>query len=69
MINRENANNIGLFGDTFGPRIANLGLLDVNVRGGNSVGGLVGNSASPIINSYVTGSVERRSSGRRFSWY
>ena len=60
MINRS-ADFIGLFGEIqlsgVEIAIANLGLLDVNVRGNNFVGGLVGNSRGRITNSYVTGSV------------
>ena len=57
MINRGSSSNIGLFGVASGGRIANLGLLDVDVRGENFVGGLAGISLSRITNSYATGSV------------
>ena len=61
MINRDNAINIGLFGQirisSSEIAIANLGLLDVDVRGNNFVGGLVGDIIGRITNSYVTGSV------------
>ena len=58
MINRNSA-RIGLFGATEGnSRIANLGLLEVNVSGQSRVGGLVGDHfTGRIANSYVTGSV------------
>ena len=49
---------IGLFGVTsYGSVIRNLGLADVNIKGSNSVGGLVGTSDSTISNIYVTGSI------------
>ena len=58
MINREGASDIGLFGVVSGSKIANIGLLDVDITGNNDVGGLVGESGSgTITNSYVTGSV------------
>ena len=58
MIDRRSSDDIGLFGWIEGAEIANLGLLDVNVRGQSVVGGLVGSSIGTITNSYVTGSVE-----------
>ena len=62
MIDRSDTPYIGLFGyteaSTVDINIANLGLLDVNIMGFDSVGGLVGqNDAAIIINSYVTGEV------------
>ena len=58
-INRPDTNYRGLF--HFVRReaeIANVGLLDVDIIGGNYVGGLVGfNSGGTITNSYATGSV------------
>ena len=62
MINRSGENYIGLFGVvdrlSRNKKIANLGLLNVDIRGQDRVGGLAGNSAvGPITNSYVTGSV------------
>ena len=49
---------VGLFGYTSGATIDSVGLENVNVTGGSSVGGLVGLSYySDIINSYATGSV------------
>ena len=59
MINRANTNFIGLFGSSgTGGEIANLGLLDVNIKGGDRVGGLVGSNLSgTITNSYATGTV------------
>ena len=41
-------------------RIANLGLLNVNVTGLRNVGGLAGTNIGSIANSYVTGSVTGR---------
>ena len=59
MINRGSANGIGLFGETSSAsKIANVGLLNVNVTGGVNVGSLVGsNDNSIIINSYATGNI------------
>ena len=60
MINRPDANHIGLFGHTkAGTRIANVGLLDVGIQGDYYVGGLVGfNKYSSITDSYAAGSVK-----------
>ncbi len=51
--------NVGLFGHIgVGAKIKNVGLVNVNIRGGGNVGGLVGrNIKGTINNSYVTGSV------------
>ena len=57
MINRSGSDDIGLFGETTSSRIANLGLLDVDIIGQDFVGGLVGENFSRITNSYVTGEV------------
>ena len=58
MINRPNTNGVGLFGYT-GERtkIANVGLLNVGIIGGYSVGGLVGSNSGEITNSYAMGNV------------
>lgn len=40
-----------------GSTVQNLGLLNLNVSGGNSVGGLVGYNAGTVSNAYVSGSV------------
>ena len=57
-IDRIMSDYIGLFGVTsYGSVIRNLGLADVNIKGSNSVGGLVGTSDSTISNIYVTGSI------------
>ena len=57
-INRPQSTNVGLFGVSHS-EIKNIGLLDVNIIGGNRVGGLVGwsGTGANIINSYVTGAV------------
>ncbi|MGY6521966.1 MAG: PKD-like domain-containing protein, partial [Mongoliitalea sp.] len=44
-INRPTTDRVGLFGDTEGATISNLGLIDVNIIGANLVGGLIGVSA------------------------
>ena len=59
-INR-NTNNIGLFGvASAGTNITRIGLLDVDIKGNNNVGGLVGfnNGSTTQSDVYVTGSVE-----------
>ena len=63
-VNRPDSNG-GLFGAIDGSKtdvvIEELGLLDVNIVGGEHVGGLVGhNRAGDISKSYVTGSVAAR---------
>ena len=56
-INRPQSSNVGLFG-VLSSEIKNIGLLDVNIQGGNNTGGLVGSvSTGHIINSYATGAV------------
>ena len=58
MIKRRGSNYIGLFGRTRGrAEITRIGLLNVRIRGNNSVGGLVGENEGSIANSYATGSV------------
>ncbi len=44
-INRPNTNNVGLFG-SFGGFITNLHLINVEISGGNGVGGIIGGAAS-----------------------
>ncbi|WP_184802637.1 ZmpA/ZmpB/ZmpC family metallo-endopeptidase-related protein, partial [Nitrospirillum iridis] len=61
-INRPTTVAVGLFGDTptsNGPKIRNLGLVDVNIAGFNRVGGLVGraNSGGSLTNVHVTGAI------------
>ncbi len=61
MINRPSTGYVGLFGSIEGTstKITNVGLLNVNVKGDDFVGGLVGwNLGDLITNSYATGSVE-----------
>ncbi|CAN1523786.1 Filamentous haemagglutinin, N-terminal [Methylophilaceae bacterium] len=55
MINRPSLGGVGLFG--YGQGISNLGLIDVDITGGDFVGGLAGNNYGNISNSYVTGVV------------
>ena len=62
-IDRSGIDNVGLFG-TVGQKveIANMGLLDIDIKGLRNVGGLVGwNSGGTITNSYATGSVSGKS--------
>ncbi len=57
-INRGVTNYIGLFGSTGnGAEITNVGLLNVNITGNFSVGGLVGGNGGSITNSHATGDV------------
>ena len=48
-INRPNENTQGLFGYTVGARIENLSLVDGNVEGHDSVGGIVGYAQDTVI--------------------
>jgi hypothetical protein len=58
VINLPSSNDVGLFGNVDGGQIRNLGVENVNVTGGGSVGGVVGCvSNSDIINCYATGVV------------
>ena len=54
--NGDEGDNIGLFGATRG-QITNLGLLNVDITGRSSVGGLAGRNSNTITNSYVSGTV------------
>ena len=58
-IDRSSTSQIGLFGYTNGATIQNIGLIDVDIKGVNGVGGLVGYNYnnSTVENSYSTGSV------------
>lgn len=57
VINKPSVSSVGLFSDANG-NISNLGLVNVNIEGSSSVGGLVGNqSGGTISNSYSTGNV------------
>jgi len=63
FIYRPSTSNVGLFGYASGTaRILNVGLRDVNIRGTDSVGALVGyiwagSTVNSIVNCYVTGNV------------
>ena len=58
MINRLATTNVGLFGSVSEGHIINFGLLNIDIRGGLDVAGLVGdNRRGSITNSYVTGTV------------
>ena len=62
QINRTASDNVGLFGLVLqlndNTPIKNLGLRGINIRGRNSVGGLVGDCSSClIVNSYATGTI------------
>ena len=57
-INRPTQNNVGLFGFTNDATVSNVGIVDCDITGQHSVGGLVGtNFSAGISNSYATGSV------------
>uniref|UniRef100_UPI001D012F8F beta strand repeat-containing protein n=1 Tax=Aliarcobacter butzleri TaxID=28197 RepID=UPI001D012F8F len=57
-MNRSNTNYVGLFGYTNGSTIKNIGLENIDIKGQNYTGGLVGyNNNGTIQNSYATGSV------------
>ena len=58
MINSTSTHFVGLFGFAENSEINNLGLLDVNIKGGNRIGALVGTNRGSITNSYATGSVD-----------
>ena len=50
---------VGLFGYAGNSAIRNIGMVDVDVTGGGSAGGLVGqNDGSTITASYATGNVD-----------
>ena len=58
FIKRESQNEVGLFGAPgVSCVIRRVGLIDVQVSGGDYVGGLVGRSLSDITESYATGRV------------
>jgi hypothetical protein len=50
-------NNQGMFGQTSGANLKNIGLVNVSVTGRVHVGGLVGENKGTITNSYATGAV------------
>ena len=63
FIDRSSTSNVGLFGYVKGnsTELRNIGLLDVEVTGNSTVGGLVGsNDEGMVSNSYATGSVTAR---------
>ena len=65
-VNRPQFSNLGLFGVVgVDAEISNIGLLNVNIRGNNSIGGLAGENLGIIRSSYTTGTVayEREGSG------
>jgi uncharacterized repeat protein (TIGR02543 family) len=63
FINRPGENYVGLFGFVDdGGHIENIGVVNVNVIGDYSVGGLVGEDCGTVSNSYSTGSL----TGRQF---
>ena len=50
----SSSSNIGFFGRTTGAaKIRNVGLLNVNITGNSSVGGLIGSNQGKVIGSYV----------------
>lgn len=52
------ANNVGLFGTVMNAEIRNVGLINVNVKGTDEVGGLIGYVGdSTVENAYATGTV------------
>ena len=52
------ASHVGFFGYTSGAALQNINLVNVNITGGDHVGGLVGYSgSSSVTNSYATGNV------------
>ena len=61
MINSTSTNFVGLFSFTQNSEINNLGLLNVNIKGGNRIGALVGTNRGSITNSHATGSVDGES--------
>ena len=60
MINSTSTDFVGLFSFTQNSEINNLGLLNVNIKGGSRIGALVGanRGSGSITNSYATGSVD-----------
>ena len=58
LINRSSDQYVGLFGAiAAGSEVRNVGLRDVDVRGSQFVGGLVGSDKGAISGSYATGAV------------
>ena len=58
FINRPNENGVGLFGDIWQDGvIKDIGVMNVTVIGGESVGGLAGSIGGNVYNSYSSGNV------------
>ena len=58
FIGRDSSDYVGLFGCTdSGSEITNIGLIDIDITGDNSVGGLAGINGEIISNCYSTGDV------------
>ncbi|MEJ6950032.1 GLUG motif-containing protein [Natronospora cellulosivora (SeqCode)] len=55
-INQDEKNDLGLFAENLG-EIKNIGLLDLEIRGRENVGGLVGINNGVITNSFVKGNI------------
>ena len=68
QINRDNSDNVGLFSTLGGENVVvrNLGLIDVEIEGGNLVGALAGynNTGATIENCFVIGSGDGESTVR-----
>ena len=65
FINRPEQDRVGLFGYAAGGPVTNVGLTDVDITGGNAVGGLVGNffnrsSEAEVRASFANGRVSGR---------
>lgn len=57
-INRSSLSGVGLFSIAgVGAEIKNVGLVSVNIRGGNNTGGLAGENRTNIFNCYATGNI------------
>ena len=57
-INRSSTNDVGLIGNmSTGGSVSNVSLINVTIKGNNSVGGLVGDSKGTVSNSSATGIV------------
>ena len=57
-VNRPQSHNLGLFGIAgVDAEISNIGVLNVNIEGNHSIGGLAGENFGIITNSYTTGEV------------
>jgi hypothetical protein len=57
VINTPGSGSVGLFGYVSGGKIKNLGVMDANIQGSSSVGGLVGQNSGTLTGCYATGSV------------